>query len=142
MKSENTNLPVVRYFLEFIVILFARVIPAALFILLSPGLFLQLPQLVFQSGLTTRLAVMIHALVFIILYSLIARLLNIVLTKTDLIVTAILFILLSPGMLLTLPPTSEGIFVSGQTGVAPVMFHALVFSVLFALIRKQYPQFY
>ena len=117
-------------------------IPAALFIILSPGMFLRLPTMNFQDGKTTKFAVLLHALVFVILYSLIARFMNIVLTKTDLIVTAILFMLLSPGMVVTLPPTVEGMFMSGQTGVTPVMVHALVFSVLFALLRKQYPQFY
>jgi hypothetical protein len=68
---------------------------------------------------------------------------NIVLTKTDLIVTGLLFALLSPGMLLTLPPVGgTGVFRSGKTGVAPIMTHALVYAVVFALLRKQFPQVY
>ena len=118
-------------------------IPAVLFILLSPGLFLQLPSLSFQSGQTSIPSVLIHTLVFVILYSLIARSMNIVLTKTDLIVTGLLFALLSPGMLLTLPPVKgTGVFRSGKTGVAPIMTHALVYAVVFALLRKQFPQVY
>jgi hypothetical protein len=117
-------------------------IPAALFIALSPGLLLQLPTKTFQSGQTSRMSVMFHALVFIVLYSLIARFLKIVLTPADMIVPAILFMLLSPGMLLTLPPGSKGAFTSGQTGVAPVFVHSLVFAFIFALLRKQFPAVY
>jgi hypothetical protein len=117
-------------------------IPAALFIALSPGLLLQLPGTKFQSGLTSKTSVLFHAFVFIILYSIIARLLKIVLTPTDLIVTAILFTVLSPGMLLTLPPGSNGVFMSGQTGVAPALVHSLVFALVFALLRKQFPAAY
>jgi hypothetical protein len=118
-------------------------IPAVLFILLSPGLFLQLPSLAFQSGQTSIPSVLIHTLVFVVLYSLIARSMNLVLTNTDLIVTGLLFALLSPGMLLTLPPVAgSSVFASGKTGVAPVMTHALVYAVVFALLRKQFPQVY
>jgi hypothetical protein len=117
-------------------------IPATLFVLLSPGLLLQLPGTKFQSGLTSRTSVLFHMLVFIVLYSIIARLLKIVLTPADLIVTAVLFAVLSPGMLLTLPPGSNGVFMSGQTGVAPVFVHTLVFALVFALLRKQFPAVY
>jgi hypothetical protein len=117
-------------------------IPAALFIALSPGLLLQLPTKTFQSGKTSRTSVMFHALVFVVLYSLIARFLKIVLTPADMIVPAILFMLLSPGMLLTLPPGPKGALVSGETGVAPVFLHSLVFALIFALLRKQFPAVY
>jgi len=117
-------------------------IPAALFVLLSPGLLLQLPGTKFQSGMTSKTSVLFHMFVFIVLYSIIARLLKIVLTPTDLIVTGLLFALLSPGMLLTLPPGSNGIFASGQTGVAPIFVHSAVFALVFALLRKQFPAAY
>lgn len=117
-------------------------IPAALFIALSPGLLLQLPGTKFQSGMTSKTSVLFHMLVFIVLYSVIARLLKIVLTPTDLMVTGLLFALLSPGMLLTLPPGGNGVFASGQTGVAPVLVHSLVFALVFALLRKQFPAAY
>jgi hypothetical protein len=117
-------------------------IPSALFLALSPGLLLQLPGTTIQSGLTSKTSVLFHMLVFIVVYSIIARLLKIVLMPTDLIVTALLFVVLSPGMLLTLPPSSNGIFMSGQTGVAPVLVHTLVFALVFALLRKQFPSVY
>ena len=117
-------------------------IPAALFVLLSPGMLLQLPSTQFQSGLTSKMSVMFHMFVFVVIYSIIAKLLKIVLTPTDLIVTAVLFAILSPGMLLTLPPGSNGVFMSGQTGVAPVFVHALVFALVFAFLRMQFPAVY
>ena len=109
------------------------ILPATLFILLNPGVFLQLPETTWMSGKTSRTSVLFHALVFIILYSIVARLLNLVLTKTDLIVPAILFILLSPHMFVSIP---------NRTGLTPVLVHALVFAVVFAFIRKQFPQYY
>ena len=117
-------------------------IPATLFALLSPGLLLQLPGTQFQSGLTSKTSVMFHMFVFVVLYSIIARLLKIVLTPTDLIVTAVLFAVLSPGMLLSLPPGSNGVFMSGQTSVASVFLHTLVYALVFALLRKQFPSAY
>jgi len=67
---------------------------------------------------------------------------GIVLTKTDLLVTTALFILLSPGLLLTLPPKSGGIFGSGQTSIESVLTHAVVYALVFAILRRQFPQFY
>ena len=117
-------------------------IPAALFVALSPGLLLQLPGTKFQSGMTSMTSVLFHMFVFIVIYSILARLLKIVLTPADLIVTGVLFAILSPGMLLTLPPRSGGVFMSGQTGVAPVFVHTLVFALVFAFLRKQFPAVY
>lgn len=117
-------------------------IPAALFVALSPGLLLQLPGTKFQSGMTSMTSVLFHMFVFIVIYSILARLLKIVLTPADLIVTGVLFAILSPGMLLTLPPGSGGVFMSGQTGVAPVFVHTLVFALVFAFLRKQFPAVY
>jgi hypothetical protein len=108
-------------------------LPATLFILLSPGTFLQLPTTTWMSGRTSRTSILFHALVFIIVYSLLAKALNLVLTKADLIVPAVLFILLSPNMLFSIPD---------QTGLTPVLVHALVFAIVFALIRKQFPGYY
>jgi hypothetical protein len=39
----------------------------------------------------------------------------------------VLFVLLSPGLLLTLPPVGKKIFMSNQTSVAAVFVHAIVF---------------
>jgi hypothetical protein len=42
----------------------------------------------------------------------------------------VLFILLSPGVLLTLPPGSRGVFMSGQTSLIAVVVHGVIFLVV------------
>tara|TARA_R110002074_G_scaffold8841_4_gene35788 strand:- start:1609 stop:1998 length:390 start_codon:yes stop_codon:yes gene_type:complete len=119
-------------------------IPTALFALLSPGLLLELPKRAnfLLTGHTSRQAVLFHALVFLIIYKLVARLYGIALRPTDLVIPTVLFMLLSPGMLLTIPPSSGGLFMSGQTSVASVLAHSVVFAVVFAFLRKTFPQYY
>lgn len=119
-------------------------IPAALFLTLSPGVLLTTSgrNVKFMNGQTSQMAVAFHGLVFFLVYSLIAKALGLVLTKTDLLVTTALFLALSPGMLLTLPPGSGGVFASGQTSIAAALTHAIVFATVFALLRKQFPTFY
>jgi hypothetical protein len=119
-------------------------IPAALFLALSPGILLRTDgtSIKFRDGLTGRTAVLFHALVFFLVYSLIAKAMGLVLTRTDLIVTTVLFLALSPGMLLTLPPGSKGVYMSGQTSPASAFVHTDVFALVFALLRKQFPKYY
>lgn len=119
-------------------------IPAALFLALSPGILLRTDgtSVKFRNGLTGRTAVLFHALVFFLVYSLIAKAMGLVLTRTDLVVTTVLFLVLSPGMLLTLPPGSKGVFTSGQTSPASALVHTVVFALVFALLRKQFPKYY
>lgn len=116
-------------------------VPAILFALLSPGMLLSLPSMNFASGRTSVQSVMIHALVFVLAYWALSKskLVDAKLTKYDLIVPAVLFLLLSPGMLLTLPP---GGFMNRSTSVPAVGVHTIVFILLFAFLRKQFPQFY
>ena len=119
-------------------------IPAALFLALSPGLLLTTDgsKVSLMNRKTSQMAIFFHALVFFLVYSLIARAMGLVLTKTDLIVATVLFLALSPGLLLTLPPGSGGVLKSGQTSISAAVTHAVVFAVVFALLRKQFPQFY
>ena len=119
-------------------------IPAALFLALSPGVLLTTAgkNVKFVNGKTNQMAIFFHALVFFLVYSLIARAMGLVLTKTDLLVTTALFLALSPGLLLTLPPGSGGVFRSGQTSLPAALTHAIVYAVLFAVLRRQFPHFY
>ena len=119
-------------------------IPAALFLALSPGMVLTTDgsKVKFMNRQTDQMSVFFHALVFFLAYSLVAKAMGIVLTQTDLIVTTALFITLSPGLLLTLPQGSGGVFQSGQTSVESTMIHTIVYAVIFALLRRQFPQFY
>lgn len=52
------------------------------------------------------------------------------------IVLAILFVLLSPGVLLTLPPVGKKIFMSGQTSVVSALVHAIVFVGILYLLES------
>ena len=119
-------------------------IPAALFLALSPGVLLTTDgkKIAFKNGKTNQMAVFFHALVFFLVYSLIAKAMGLVLTKTDLLVTTALFLALSPGLLLTLPPGSGGVLASGQTSLPAALTHAVVFALVFAILRRQFPQFY
>jgi len=46
----------------------------------------------------------------------------------------LLFILLSPGFLLTIPPVGKSIFMSGQTSITSVLIHALIYTgILYGL---------
>ena len=118
-------------------------VPALLFAALSPGLILSLPSLKIASGQTSFMSVLIHAVVLGLLYYLIARfILKVSFTKADLIVPAVLFVLLSPGMLLTIPPGVGGVFRSGMTGRLPVAVHTFVFALVFATLRTVFPKYY
>ena len=45
----------------------------------------------------------------------------------SLLVAGLLFFVLSPGVLLTIPPSSKGLFLSCQTSVTAALVHAVVF---------------
>jgi hypothetical protein len=55
------------------------------------------------------------------------------------IVPTVLFGLLSPGLLLTLPAESRGVWASGQTSVRAVVAHTVVFGAMLALVRSLWP---
>lgn len=127
-------------------------VPAALFLALAPGMLVKTDGTAFPKlntnfknlGIkdTNLQVVMFHALVFFIAYSLVAKMMGLVLTRNDLIVSTILFVVLNPGMLLTLPPGSKGVLMSMESSRASILVHALVFALVFATLRKQFPQFY
>lgn len=52
---------------------------------------------------------------------------------------AAVFFLLSPGVILTLPPGSKGIFFSGQTSIAAAIVHALVFVIVLCFLKNYFP---
>lgn len=54
-------------------------------------------------------------------------------------VCAALFFLLSPGVILTIPAGSKGIFFSGQTSVTAAIVHALVFVLLLCFLKNNFP---
>ena len=52
----------------------------------------------------------------------------------NILVLTLLFILLSPGVLVTLPPVGNTIFCSGKTSLSAVLVHAVVFYIVAAFI--------
>ena len=52
----------------------------------------------------------------------------------SLLVAGLLFFVLSPGVLLTIPPGSRGLFLSCQTSVLAALVHAVVFVVVAYLL--------
>lgn len=99
-------------------------IPSLLFLIIAPG---------GRLAKTTRRDAIFHALVFMLAYAIIARALRLVLTKTDYVVTAALFLALNPGTLFA---------IGGKPGVTAVVAHAVVYAVIFASLRRQFPQYY
>jgi hypothetical protein len=113
-------------------------VPALLFAILSPRFLLAIPS---GQGLLVQAAA--HALVMAILYWIISKfVVKVSLTKADLIVPAMLFIMLTPGLLLTIPPGAGGLFISGETSAVAVGAHTLVFAIMFAILRGQFPAYY
>ena len=101
------------------------IVPVILFNLLTPGVLLYVTK-------DTRLAILFHALVFVAVYWSIAKLVGLHLVKADLIVPAILFILLNPGL------------ISGQSGnnFTEILLRSIIFGIIFGFLRKQFPQVY
>lgn len=119
-------------------------IPAALFLALSPGMILKTngSEVSFGKISTDNMSIFFHSLVFFLVYSTIAKCMGIVLTKTDLLVTTGLFIALSPGLLLTIPAGKGGVIRSGETSTTAILTHTVVYAIVFAILRKRFPQFY
>lgn len=113
-------------------------VPTLLFALLSPGLLLGLPP-----GSSHFMQTLFHALVLAILnWAIIKFVFKFTLTTADMIMPALLFILLTPGVVLTLPPSGGSLFFSGKTGITPDLVHAVVFSIAYATLRGTFPQYY
>ena len=105
-------------------------VPSILFALLSPGLLVDY-------------GILLHAIVFVLSFWFVINFgFKFTLTKSDLIITGLLFILLTPGMVLTLPPVGSKIFFSGRTGIGPVVVHTFVFALVWAVIRYMVRSFF
>jgi len=63
-------------------------------------------------------------------------------TTADILVPLSLFVILMPGVLLTIPPGSKGLFMSGQTSMSAVAVHTLVYAVIYAFLRSSFPSYY
>ena len=116
-------------------------IPATLFLALSPGMLLKTngSNISFKNVSTDRMSFIFLCCVCFFVDSVSDISMVLVLTCQYLLFSSTLFLALSPGMLLTIPP---GEVMSGKTSRPAILTHAVVFAVVFALLRKQFPQFY
>lgn len=115
-------------------------IPALLFAALSPGAILSLPSKAINSLSTSPKSVAIHAAVYAAaLWSAIKYGMEKQVGDYDLVVPVLLFVVLSPGLLLQLPSSSIR---SGSTSMVSIALHALVFAALYAALRVQFPDKY
>jgi hypothetical protein len=55
-----------------------------------------------------------------------------------LLLATLLFVLLSPGVLLTIPAVGGKMFMSGRTSLVAVLVHAVIFYILLSM-RRQIP---
>ena len=120
-----------------------------LFLALSPGLLLTIDTtgIGFINGKTSLGAIVIHAIVFIIACFIIRETSNDNaidknLNATRVAVATWLFIALSPGLFLTLPPVAgSGVFRSGETSVKSTLLHTAVFfrihPIMYNLLYKE-----
>ena len=86
-------------------------------------------------ALSNKNTVVLNSLIFLILFKIIAKLMGLLLTKADLLTTAGLFILLNPGVLGTLPSPTRDVDIT-------VLLHAMVFTLIYAFVRKTFPSYY
>ena len=131
-------------------------IATLLFILLSPGLIITLPPAnkggIFSSEATSNIAVLVHSVLFFVA----AKWVNEGVFPFNYLTTAaaeirgaqdvtakgrgrkdvaplvatLLFIILSPGLLLTLPPDEGGLFMSEDTNPIAVLVHAVIYFIV------------
>jgi hypothetical protein len=55
----------------------------------------------------------------------------------EMLFLTLLFILLSPGFLLTIPPVGKKVLISSQTSVTSVLVHAAIFAGVLYVINQQ-----
>jgi hypothetical protein len=113
-------------------------VPSVLFALLSPELILAFPP---NYGFLEQ--VLFHALIMSILtWFIIKFIFRYTVTVADIIVPATVFILMTPGVILTLPPIGGKFLFSGETGITQIMVHTMIFAVLYASVRGVFPSFF
>jgi hypothetical protein len=115
-------------------------VPALLFAALSSGVLFVVKR---NGNSILNATLVLHALLFaVIYYGLTKFILKKNMTQADVLVPILLYIALTPGVLLTIPPGSRGLFMSGQTSTPAVAVHTLVFAIIFSLLRSKFPQYY
>ena len=126
------------------------IVYSMLFLILSPGFLINLypgPKGYLFSGETSYISIFIHTLLlaFIIVTLEDKKLLDIkyknIITHLNRIesrelisvVTILLFVILSPGFLLTIPSGENGFFLSKETSHLAVLIHTIIFIFVFGI---------
>lgn len=119
-------------------------VPALLFLALSPGMLLQLPTTMkLHSMGTDNRSVLLHSLVLMLALFLVFKfVVKRSFKQADLVVPAILFILLSPGMFLNIPPVGGKFWMTKQTSLPSMLVHTVVFALLYGFLRSKFPGVY
>ena len=126
------------------------------FIMLSPGLILTLPPLgggIFQSETTSNVAILVHAVLYFMALQIIVKVSDFSGEPFDTIrkifrtfnkvtgddgisplIATLYFIVLSPGLILTVPAVSGSMFMSESTSTIAILVHGLLFFTLNSLI--------
>jgi hypothetical protein len=121
-----------------------------LFIIFCPGLLINLwagDKGYLMTEQTNYLSIFIHTIVFSTIVvgleekKYLDAMANSELTDIDTknippVVAIMLFIVLSPGLILTIPPESGGLLFSKQTSVVAVLLHAILFIVFFVVLTR------
>ena len=114
--------------------------PAILFAVLNSGL---LP-IVSKNSTHFSTGLLFNALLFTVIYYVVISFFTNIkgMTSADIIVPLVLFIVLTPGVLLTIPPASKGLFMSGQTTGNAVIVHSVVYAIVYAILRGKFAKYY
>lgn len=114
--------------------------PAILFAVLNSGILPILSRSVTKFGT----ALLFNALIFTVIYYITITLFTNIkgMTPADIIVPLVLFMILTPGVLLTIPPGSGGLFMSGQTSGSAVVVHSVVYAIVYAILRSKFAKYY
>ena len=128
------------------------VVYSILFIILSPGFLINLYPVnkgYFLSEETSYTSIIIHTFILAILLVIFeyqrslepkniqTELTNIEARDIIPIITIILFVLLQPGLILTLSPDHSNIFFSNKTSYLAVLLHSIIFIILFGVFALQ-----
>lgn len=103
-----------------------------LFVLLSPGVLLQVPvgdesnmDVATMNMKTSQMSVMVHAVLFYVMLTQVLKM-----GGNKAMTATMLFVALSPGMLLELPTKDGEVWMTGRTSYEAVALHALIFMVV------------
>lgn len=92
-----------------------------------------------MHGVGLKHTVIIALILGLIVFVITKYILKFNITTADIIVPSLLLIILTPGVIITLPP---GEFFSGKSNPLALTVHTLLYAVVYAALRGQFPQYY